>query len=66
MIRLEPDPAKAAQAHNNLGILLASTGRASEAIPHFEAAVGLAPGFRDAAENLVRARALAAAGSRMR
>jgi tetratricopeptide (TPR) repeat protein len=65
VLRLEPgatSAAMAAQAHNNLGILLASTGRAAEAVPHFATAVRLAPEFRDAAENLARARELAAAG----
>lgn len=35
----------AAMVHNNLGNLLVSAGRSAEAIPHFEAAVRLAPGF---------------------
>ena len=61
-LRLQPGDAQAAKAHNNLGILFASTGRAAEAIPHFEAAVTLAPDFREAAENLGRARDLSAAG----
>ena len=60
-LRLEPVGVQAAKAHNNLGILFASSGRAAEAIPHFAAAVRLAPDFRDAAENLSRARELATA-----
>jgi tetratricopeptide (TPR) repeat protein len=61
-LRLEPDDVQAAKAHNNLGILFASTGRPAEAIPHFAAAVRLDPDFRDAAENLARARDWTAAG----
>ena len=57
-----PAGAGNARARNNLGILLASSGRAAEAIPHFESAVALEPELRDAAENLSRARELAAAG----
>lgn len=61
VVRLEPGNAL---ARNNLGILLATSGRAAEAIPHFAAALRLAPDFRDAAENLARARELAAAAGR--
>lgn len=49
-LRYRPDWA---EAHNNLGILLAEVpGRASEAIAHFEAAVALDPNLGQAQRNL--------------
>ncbi len=44
-IRLKPDYA---EAHNNLGIALASQGRLPEAIAHWEEAMRLRPDFADA------------------
>jgi tetratricopeptide (TPR) repeat protein len=44
-----------AVTRNNLGVVLARSGRVQEAIPHFEKAL---PGFPDAAANLARALAL--------
>jgi Flp pilus assembly protein TadD len=49
-LRIAPD---SAEAHNNLGIALVNTpGRGSEAIPHFQAALRLQPGYPDARYNL--------------
>ena len=57
-VRLEPTHAK---AHNNLGILLASSGRLTEAVEHFQTALTLRPDLREAADNLARARAMQSA-----
>jgi tetratricopeptide (TPR) repeat protein len=40
------------EAHNNLGIVLSSTGRPTLALEQFEDAVRLRPGFADAQRNL--------------
>ena len=55
-LRLEPD---SAEAHNGLGVALASLGRLDEAVGHFEQALRLDPANADARRNLERARALA-------
>jgi tetratricopeptide (TPR) repeat protein len=44
-----------AQAHNNLGIALASTGRMDEAIDQFKLALTIDPDFDDAKRNLAMA-----------
>ena len=44
-----------AQAHNNLGIALASTGRMAEAIRQFKVALEINPDFDDAKRNLAMA-----------
>jgi len=44
-----------AQAHNNLGIAFASTGRMTEAIEQFRLALGINPAFDDAKRNLAMA-----------
>jgi len=49
-------------AHNNLGVILATTGRADEAIRHLQQAVQLKPDYLDAHNNL--GNALAAVGQR--
>ena len=54
-IRLEPT---SAAAHNNLGILLVSSGRFDEGIEHFRSALRLRPDFAESAANLERAEAL--------
>ena len=41
-----------AEAHNDLGVALASTGRVEEAAQHFHQALQLAPGFAEARRNL--------------
>jgi tetratricopeptide (TPR) repeat protein len=46
-----------AEAHNNLGIALASQGRIAEALKHFERAVELNPNLADARANRDQARA---------
>jgi len=46
---------KSAQAHNNLGIALASTGRMDEAINQFRLALAIDPEFDDAKQNLAMA-----------
>ena len=46
----------AVQAHNNLGVALASLGRMNEAIDAFERALVLRPDFADARRNLAFAR----------
>ncbi|HJU43035.1 MAG TPA: tetratricopeptide repeat protein [Vicinamibacterales bacterium] len=46
------------EAHNNLGIALASRGRIAEALTHFERAVQLNPNFTDARVNRDQARAV--------
>jgi Flp pilus assembly protein TadD len=48
-VDLMPD---SAEAHNNLGVALASMGRVAEAMQHFQRAVQLAPGFAEARRNL--------------
>ena len=52
-ISLKPD---SAEAHNNLGIALASQGRIVEAITEWETALRVAPDLTDARRNLERAR----------
>ncbi len=44
-----------ARALSNLGNALLSSGRAAEAVPHYETALRLSPGFADAHNNLGRA-----------
>ena len=44
-----------AEAHNNLGIALASTNRMEEAVEQFRRALAIDPGFEDARRNLVEA-----------
>jgi spermidine synthase len=46
---------KSAEAHNNLGIALASTGRTDEAIDQFRLALRIDPEFDDAKRNLAMA-----------
>ena len=46
---------ESAQAHNNLGIALASTGRMGEAISQFRMALAIDPEFDDAKRNLAMA-----------
>jgi Flp pilus assembly protein TadD len=41
-----------AEAHNDLGVALASIGRVEEAAQHFQRAIQLAPGFAEARRNL--------------
>ncbi len=41
-----------AEAHNNLGIALASSGRLDEAVGHWRRALEIKPGFADAEKNL--------------
>jgi tetratricopeptide (TPR) repeat protein len=43
------------EAHNNLGIALASQGKLDDAIVHFQQALRLQPGFDDARRNLATA-----------
>ena len=45
------DP-KAAEAHNNLGVVLVRLGRLDEAIEHFKAALAIDPEYVDARNNL--------------
>jgi Tfp pilus assembly protein PilF len=52
----DPSSIDPAQVHNNLGIALAMTGQRDRAIAHFEEALRLRPGFREARDNLTRAR----------
>jgi spermidine synthase len=46
---------ESAEAHNNLGIALASTGRMNEAIDQFRLALAIDPEFEDAKRNLAMA-----------
>jgi spermidine synthase len=48
-VDLVPD---SADAHNDLGVTLASLGRVLDALPHFERAVALKPDFAEALRNL--------------
>lgn len=48
-VRLKPDYA---EAHNNLGVVLASTGRLYEAVQHWRRALEIKPDLADAARNL--------------
>jgi tetratricopeptide (TPR) repeat protein len=43
------------EAHNNLGIALASVGRMDEAVDQFKEALAIDPGFEDARRNLANA-----------
>jgi tetratricopeptide (TPR) repeat protein len=52
-LRLMPD---SVEAHNNLGIALASQGKLDEAIDHFQQALTRDPEFADARRNLTAAR----------
>jgi tetratricopeptide (TPR) repeat protein len=52
-VDLLPD---SAEAHNDLGVTLASLGRVNEALPHFERAVALKPDFSEARNNVDAAR----------
>ena len=52
VLELKPD---AVEAHNNLGIALASEGRLDDAIVHFQQALRLNPAFDDARRNLTMA-----------
>ncbi len=54
-LSLSPDYA---EAHNNLGVVLAESGRVTEAIAQFEEALRIDPDFRDARQNLDHARSL--------
>lgn len=54
-LELDPDETR---VHNELGIVLAQSGRVAEAAERFEAAVKLDASFTDAAANLQRARAM--------
>ena len=54
---LNPDNAA---SHNNMGGLLATTGRFAAAIAHFERALEIDPGLADVRRNLAQARQLAA------
>jgi predicted membrane-bound spermidine synthase/tetratricopeptide (TPR) repeat protein len=51
-VDLLPD---SAEAHNDLGVALASTGRVNEATIHFQQAVSLKPDFAEARKNLEQA-----------
>ncbi len=51
---LELQPGSA-EAHNNLGIALASQGNLGEAIDQFQQALTLRPDFEDASRNLTSA-----------
>ena len=53
-LTLAPD---SADAHNNLGVALASLGQVEEAVPHFRRAVALSPGHAAAQRNLAAAQA---------
>jgi Flp pilus assembly protein TadD len=53
-LKIRPDWA---EAHNNLGIALASQGRIADALTHFERAVTLKPSMNDARANRDQARA---------
>jgi tetratricopeptide (TPR) repeat protein len=53
VLRAVPD---AVQAHNNLGVALASVGKLEEAIEAFEQALVLQPDYADARRNLAQAR----------
>ena len=53
VIDLQPD---SAEAHNDLGVALASMGRVDEAAGHFRRAVELRPEFQEARRNLESAR----------
>jgi lipoprotein NlpI len=52
-LKIRPDWA---EAHNNLGIALASQGKISAALAHFERAVALNPSMSDARANRDQAR----------
>jgi len=56
-VRLDPTYA---EAQNRLGVAIGQQHRYAEAIPYFEAAVTLRPGYQEARENLALARRLAA------
>jgi protein O-mannosyl-transferase len=51
-LRLAPENA---EAHNNLGVALASAGRTADAVPEFQAALRLRPDYSDAQYNLTAA-----------
>jgi Flp pilus assembly protein TadD len=51
-LRWNPD---SVEAHNNLGIALASVGRMDEAVKEFRQALAIEPGFEDARRNLAMA-----------
>jgi len=52
-VEISPDDA---QAHSNLGAMLAGEGRLDEAIRHFEKAVEILPNDARVRQNLERAR----------
>jgi Flp pilus assembly protein TadD len=54
-LQLTPD---SAEAHNNLGIALASQGEFEKATDQFQQALKLQPGFVDAQQNLAKLRSL--------
>jgi spermidine synthase len=59
-VELMPD---SSEAHNDLGVALASLGRVEEAREHFQRAVALEPDFAEARRNLQSAQSLGGASS---
>jgi Flp pilus assembly protein TadD len=51
-VRIKPDDA---EAHNNLGIALASRERTADAVVHFHEALRIRPDFAEARHNLMLA-----------
>jgi Tfp pilus assembly protein PilF len=51
-----PDVQRAAEIHNEMGVLFLRMAKPAAAIPHFEAALQIRPDFAAARENLTRAR----------
>jgi lipoprotein NlpI len=48
-LKIQPDHA---QAHNNIGIILARAGKIDEAVVHFQKALQIDPKYTDARLNL--------------